>query len=220
MEQTFFFLKPDAVVRRYAGVNVLKEILNLDCQVKAFAVAKVSREFLANKHYCMHKGKPFFDWLIEFVSWGDLVILVLEREHIIESVRNLLGPKKVEQAIQENPLSIRAKYGMFGGVNVAHASDSKSSALHEISLWREELNLRFDNLSYKKLDSYIAKYDNFKCVRSNRYREIMNALRLTTLDLKHRRCAQIEIAKLLEKENSSFSLNTLVEFAGIILKTI
>lgn len=196
---------------------MLEDVLVLGCDVKAFAELKASRQFLADKHYYMHKGKPFYTWLIDFVSWGNLVVLVLEGERIISKVRNTLGPARVEQAVLERPLSIRAKYGMFEGVNIAHASDNISSSSEEISAWGLEFDLKYGIDAYDVARSYISKYSHQPYVNTMLYRRIANDLKNTP---QMRKTAVKEIAKLLHEENLEMDEAKLSSFARILIRAI
>lgn len=123
MEQTLFVLKPDATIRRYVSADVIKTLMK-KYKVISFKEVKVPRDF-SEIHYAEHRGKFFYDWVVNFLTIYNVVVLVLEGNNVIKGVRELLGKTIAQEAA---PNTIRGKYGIWGGVNVAHASDSIESA--------------------------------------------------------------------------------------------
>ncbi len=121
MSETLVFLKPDAVVRRYVGARTLKIFLDNGIEFKAFRIFKPTKSFFANEHYGIHKGRFFYTWLIEYVTSGPIAAAIATGDNVIETVRTLLGATVPEDAL---PGTIRGRYGIFGGINVVHASDS------------------------------------------------------------------------------------------------
>lgn len=216
-QKTLFFLKPDAVVRQHVGAKVLEQVLELGCRPKTFTSLRVSRRFLANKHYYVHRRKSFFEWLLDFVTFGKLIVLILEGENIISKVRETLGPATIERAILEEPTSLRARYGMFEGINLAHASDSITSAREEISSWSANFHLREDVYALQKLEMYVSKNLKREYVDTELYRSLAGELK------KHPdRFAKIRksFVDLLSKENTQIGRKSLESFTEVTLAAI
>ena len=134
MERTFVAIKPDAVQRGLIG-EVISRLEKKGFTLIAMKFMQVSNE-LAEKHYGEHKGKPFFNGLVKFITSGPIVVMVWEGEDIINSVRKMMG--------KTNPLeaevgTIRGDFGTDIGHNVVHGSDSKASAEREINLFFKEM---------------------------------------------------------------------------------
>jgi len=215
-QKTLFFLKPDAVVRRNMGTRALKGILDLDCVIKNFAQVRASEEFLANSHYNLHRERHFFKWLTEFAAWGELVVLIIEGDQIIKRVREELGPTIVEQAIREKPFSLRAKYGICKGVNVAHASDSVSSASREISVWKKEFVLDSDDPN-ELVQSYISRYSRYEYVNTGHYRKLIFKLNENSDSQKS---IENKISRLLQRENPDAAAKKIVSFSELITNAV
>lgn len=171
-EELLFLLKPDAVVRRYVGARTMKTLLDMGLRVVHFEQLSVTKDFLADKHYPHIKGRPFFDWTINFMASIPLQATIIKGENAIERVRSALGATLVQKAEKG---TIRERYGIYGGVNVAHASDSVESANHEISLWRPLMKAA-DEEADKSVTDFVSKYINHSMVDSIRYREVSEAL--------------------------------------------
>lgn len=154
MEQTLLVLKPDATMRRGVGAAVLEQVLTAlpDIRFKGFLEIAVPRH-LAEKHYAIHEGKFFYPWLLQFIQVGHVIATVLEGENIVTRLREVLGATFVEKA---SPESLRGKYGLVGGVNVAHASDEPANAKKEISLWQREADLDLTQDGFEPINAYIA----------------------------------------------------------------
>jgi Nucleoside diphosphate kinase len=121
MEEMLILLKPDGIVRRYSGARALKSILDLGVKVNFFGIIKPEKEFLSDRHYAEHKGKFFYENLVNFMSSTELAVLIAGGENITQKVRDLLGKTMCEKA---DPASIRGRYGTTKGINLVHASDS------------------------------------------------------------------------------------------------
>ena len=135
MEKTLAIIKPDAVERRIVGSVILKIELASFCIVdmKMIYMSKRQAKFL----YKEHRSKPFFERLVNFMSSGPSIFLVLEKKNAIEDWRSLMGPAKVADAYFN---SIRGCLGLLGKPtheNVVHGSDSPESAVRELGFfWR------------------------------------------------------------------------------------
>ncbi len=146
--KTLILIKPDGLSKSLTG-NVLTRFSETRLQIIAAKIMRVSRE-LAEKHYAMHKDKPFFNDLIDYIMGKKhkrqkVMALVYYGENAIEKIRTVCGDTNPERA---EPESIRGQYGriLTTGVfeNVVHASDSPESAESEIKLWFEPDEIIFD----------------------------------------------------------------------------
>jgi nucleoside-diphosphate kinase len=179
MSETLVFLKPDAVLRRYVGARTLKTFLDNGLEFNAFRIFKPPKNFIANDHYGIHKGRFFYPWLIEYVTCGPIAAAILEGDNVIEKVRALLGATVPENASLD---TIRGRYGIFGGVNVVHASDSNETAIKEIYLWNSSFREEgFNNVNFR-LNDYIDKYINFPMIDCFYYRELSRNIADGTLN--------------------------------------
>lgn len=161
------FIKPDAVVRKYTGARILKELTE-DADVVHYETISPEREFLAGEHYSEHEGRFFYDWLVDYVTATELHVLILEGENVIEKTRERLGDTVPNEA---EPSSLRGRYGIFGGLNTTHASDSPETAESEISLWDSILSDDLTNHE-DRLDQYISQYIDYPQVDPLRLREV------------------------------------------------
>lgn len=156
MDRTLFVLKPDAVIRRYVGAYALKKLLEENFKIIAFKETKITRDF-AEVHYAEHKGKFFYNWLIDFITLSNVVVTVVEGENVIKRVREILGSTMAHKA---DPDTIRGKYGIWGGINVAHASDSPETANREVNLWITNLELKENaEEAMEKVNEYIKRWE-------------------------------------------------------------
>ena len=130
VERTLILAKPDAVERGLAGEIVMR----LERRGLALRGAKLLRvdQALAEQHYAEHVEKPFFGELIEFITSGPTLALVLEGEGAIATVRQTMGATDPAQAL---PGTIRGDLSLAMPDNLVHGSDSPESAAREIALW-------------------------------------------------------------------------------------
>ncbi len=129
-ERTFVMIKPDAVQRGLVG-EIIRRFEQKGTKIVAMKLVSVSRE-LAEKHYEIHKGKPFFEPTVKYIMSAPVVAMVLEGNDIIEMVRTMIGktdPMKAEMG------TIRGDFCQFIGRNLVHGSDGSDTAEFEISLW-------------------------------------------------------------------------------------
>lgn len=133
MERTFIALKPDAVKRGLIG-EILKRFENKGYKIIGLKMMNVSLE-RAKKHYEEHYGKPFYNRLIEYITSGPVVAMVLEGENVVAGARHLMGITKPDEA---DVGSIRADYAMTTEYNTVHGSDSVASAKREIGIFFTE----------------------------------------------------------------------------------
>lgn len=130
IEKTLVLIKPDAVERNLIG-RILVEYERNGLTVLEMKLMKASPT-LAEQHYVEHKGKPFFDRLVAYLTRSPLVALVLEGENAISRVRALNGPTDPANSPDN---TIRALYGKSMSENTVHASDSIKSAERERAIW-------------------------------------------------------------------------------------
>jgi len=129
-ERTFVMLKPDAVKRKLMG-RIIQRFEDKGLEIVEMKMLKMSRE-LAEKLYEEHRGKDFFEKLINFITSDRVVAMVIEGEEAISVVRKMVG--------KTNPLeadmgTIRGDFGYSTPDNLVHASDSRESARREIELF-------------------------------------------------------------------------------------
>lgn len=130
IEQTLVLLKPDAVQRGFIG-DIISRFEHKGLKIAALRMLLISDK-LAKNHYGEHEGKHFFDDLVEFIRSGPVVAMILEGDDAISTVRTMVGSTNPKEAA---PGTIRYDFGMHTGRNLIHASDSKTSAEKEVSLF-------------------------------------------------------------------------------------
>jgi len=136
VEKTFIILKPDAVQRQLVG-EIISRFERHGLKIVAMKFLQVSNA-LAEEHYAVHKERPFFKSLIEYITASPVVALVLEGPNAIKMARNVVG---ATNPLDANPGTIRGDFGMEIGRNLVHASDGPDTAKAEIALWFGEENL-------------------------------------------------------------------------------
>jgi nucleoside-diphosphate kinase len=130
MERTFIAIKPDGVQR-----GLIAEIIRR-FETKGFTLVglkfmKVSRE-LAEQHYDVHRERPFFAGLVEFITSSPVVAMVWEGEGVVASSRKIIG---ATNPLNAEPGTIRGDLGINIGRNIIHGSDALETAQREIALW-------------------------------------------------------------------------------------
>ncbi len=154
MQRSLVIIKPDGAVRRAVGAMVIKALLDRGLRVRAFKEMRVSKT-LAEMHYAVHKDKPFFAWLVDFLTSARVIVMILEGEHAIQQIRDALGATFVQKA---TPDSLRGRYGLWGGINIAHASDGPETAEQEIRLWMSYGGLQESEDAQRMAEEYIRRY--------------------------------------------------------------
>lgn len=125
-KRTFTMIKPDAVNAGHIGA-ILAQIIEAGFKIIAMKYTKLSAEKAA-EFYAIHKGKPFFGELVEFMSSGPIVAAILEKDNAVEDFRKLIGSTNPAEAA---PGTIRAKFAKNIGENAIHGSDSDENAAIE-----------------------------------------------------------------------------------------
>jgi len=133
MERTLIILKPDAVQRGLIG-PIITRLEQRGLRFAAMKLMQISPE-LAARHYAIHKGKPFYEGLVQFITSGPVVAAVIEGKDAIDIVRRTLGATSPANA---EPGTIRADFGLEIGRNLVHGSDGADTAAYEIPLFFTE----------------------------------------------------------------------------------
>ncbi len=133
MERTFLAIKPDGVQRGLVG-DIIRRYETKGFKLVGMKFMNVSRD-LAEKHYDVHREKPFFAGLVEFITSGPVVAMVWEGEGVVASARKIIG---ATNPLTAEPGTIRGDFGVSIGRNLIHGSDAVETAQREISLWFEE----------------------------------------------------------------------------------
>ena len=134
MERTLILVKPDAFARNLTG-EIIARFERKGLTLAALKLETLPRE-IAEQHYAEHNGKPFFGELVDFITSGPLVAMVLEGESAVEAARQLIG---ATNPLQSAPGSIRGDFAISIGQNMVHGSDSAESAAREAHLFFPEL---------------------------------------------------------------------------------
>ncbi|NCN06075.1 MAG: nucleoside-diphosphate kinase [Spirochaetales bacterium] len=129
-EKTFAMLKPGILQRRVVG-EIISRLERKGLRILALKLMNISRE-LAGQHYAEHQGKPFYDGLVDYMTSGPVVAMVLSGEHATHQLRKVCGPTNPDEA---TPGTIRGDFSEKTNRNVIHASDSVESAKREIQLF-------------------------------------------------------------------------------------
>ena len=130
MQRTLIILKPDCIQRRLVG-RVMQRFEEKVLSIAAMKLMRIPRG-LAEEHYAPHKGKPFYPGLIDYVTSGPVVVMVLQGNRSIEIARTLMGKTFGYEAA---PGTIRGDFGASRSYNLVHGSDSPESAETEIALY-------------------------------------------------------------------------------------
>jgi nucleoside-diphosphate kinase len=144
MEKTLILLKPDCLHRRLAGA-VLQRFEQKGLRLAALKLVQPDRG-LAERHYAVHKGKPFYDSLLRFLTSGPTLALVLEGREAVTVARNLIG---ATDGVKAPPGTIRGDFAISVQNNLIHGSDSPDNAKAEIALWFKPEEL----VSYTPVDT-------------------------------------------------------------------
>lgn len=136
MERTFVMVKPDGVQRGLVGEVILR-LERRGLKLVAAKFMQVSRD-LAETHYAIHKGKPFYEGLVDYITSAPVMAMVWEGPSAIQAVRQTMGATRPTEAA---PGTIRHDFALEVGRNLTHASDSPENAMVEIDLWFSKMEL-------------------------------------------------------------------------------
>lgn len=136
MDRTLILVKPDAFARSLTG-EIIARFERKGLRIVALRHMTVTRE-LAERHYAEHAEKPFFDELVQFITSGPIVALVLEGLDAVKAARQTIG---ATNPLDAAPGSIRGDFAIEMGQNMVHGSDSAESAAREAALFFPELTL-------------------------------------------------------------------------------
>jgi len=134
MERTLILVKPDAFERGLTG-EILARFERKGLRIVAMKHMTVEKD-LAERHYAEHRERPFFGDLVEFITGGPLIALVLEGYEAIKAARQVIG---ATNPLEAAPGSIRGDYALEVQTNMVHGSDAPESAAREIGLFFPEL---------------------------------------------------------------------------------
>ena len=130
MERTFLAVKPDGVQRQLVG-EIIRRYENKGFKLVGLKLIQPTRE-LAEKHYAVHKERPFFAGLVDFITSGPVVAMVWEGDGVVASARKIIG---ATNPLTAEPGTIRGDYGANIGRNIIQGSDAIETAQTEIALW-------------------------------------------------------------------------------------
>ncbi|MEH1782584.1 MAG: nucleoside-diphosphate kinase [Nostoc sp.] len=136
MERTFLAIKPDGVQRGLVG-EIIRRFETKGFTLVGLKFLKVSRE-LAEQHYGVHRERPFFGGLVEFITSSPVVAMVWEGDGVIASARKIIG---ATNPLTAEPGTIRGDFGLNIGRNLIHGSDAPETAQQEIALWFKDEEL-------------------------------------------------------------------------------
>lgn len=130
MEKTLVLIKPDGIKRGLIG-EIIRRFENRTLEIKALKIARPSRD-LVETHYAAHRGKPFFEGVVGFMSSGPVVAMVVAGDNAIAIVRRMMGAL---DPLKADPGTIRGDFTLSTRENLVHGSDSPETAEVEISVW-------------------------------------------------------------------------------------
>ena len=133
-ERTLILVKPDAFARGLSG-EIIARFERKGLEIVALEHMTLDED-TAKRHYAEHEGKPFFGELVDFITSGPLLAMVLEGEQAIKAARQVIG---ATNPLEASPGSIRGDFAIEVGTNMVHGSDSPESGTREASLFFGEL---------------------------------------------------------------------------------
>jgi nucleoside-diphosphate kinase len=134
MDRTLILVKPDAFARGLSG-EIIARFERKGLKIVALRSLTVDRE-LAERHYAEHAERPFFGELVEFITSGEIVAMVLEGTDAVKAARQVIG---ATNPLEASTGSIRGDFAIEMGANMVHGSDSAESAAREAALFFGEL---------------------------------------------------------------------------------
>jgi nucleoside-diphosphate kinase len=149
VERTLIIIKPDAVQRSLIG-QIIQRFERRGLRIVAMKFMQISRD-LAQRHYAVHQGKPFYEPLVAYITSGPVVALILEGKDAIQIARRTMGATKPAEAA---PGTIRADFAVEIGRNLVHGSDGPETAVFEASIFFDEAEI----VSWpRELDRWISE---------------------------------------------------------------
>ncbi|MBW4616546.1 MAG: nucleoside-diphosphate kinase [Desmonostoc vinosum HA7617-LM4] len=136
MERTFLAIKPDGVQRGLVG-EIIRRFETKGFTLVGLKFLKVSRE-LAEQHYDVHRSRPFFPSLVEFITSSPVVAMVWEGDGVVAAARKIIG---ATNPLTAEPGTIRGDFGINIGRNLIHGSDAPETAKREVALWFKDEEL-------------------------------------------------------------------------------
>ncbi|ODM25440.1 nucleoside-diphosphate kinase [Clostridium sp. Bc-iso-3] len=136
MERTLVLLKPDSVKRKIVG-DIISRFEKRNFTILHLKMMNISKD-LACEHYFHVKEKPFFNDMINYITSGPVIVMILSGNRVIEAVRSMIG---ATSNFDSHPGTIRGDYGYHSFENLIHASDSPESAEIEIKRFFPELDI-------------------------------------------------------------------------------
>lgn len=136
-------IKPDGVQRNLVG-EVISRIEKVGFKIVAMKFHKVTIE-QAEKHYAIHKGKPFYEGLLEYITSGPVVSMIIEGKEAVKITRKIVG---ATDPVGAEPGSIRGDYALEIGRNIIHAADSPENAIIEYKIYFDDSEIQ----SYERID--------------------------------------------------------------------
>ena len=130
MERSLVLIKPDAVQRGLIG-TIISRIERRGLRIIAMKMIQMDK-ILAQRHYAIHKEKPFFNALVDFITASPIVSIIIEGKNAVEVVRQTMGKTNSAEAL---PGTIRGDYGIDIQHNLVHGSDSVENAAKEIAIF-------------------------------------------------------------------------------------
>jgi nucleoside-diphosphate kinase len=134
MSRTLVLVKPDAFARGLTG-EIISRFENKGLKIAALRKLDVTTE-MAEEHYAEHKERPFFGELVEFITSGPIVAMVLEGRDAVKAARQVIG---ATNPLEAAPGSIRGDYAIEIGQNMVHGADSDESAAREAAIYFPDL---------------------------------------------------------------------------------
>jgi nucleoside-diphosphate kinase len=135
-ERTLFMVKPDGVARGLVG-EIVSRIERRGLSIRAMRLLWVSPEQAAD-HYAEHSEKPFYPGLVEFITSGPVVAMVIEGDSAVSTVRGMMG---ATDPLDSAPGTIRGDFALEIGENIVHGSDSPANGEREIAIYFSEPDL-------------------------------------------------------------------------------
>ena len=136
MEQSLVIVKPDGVERGLVG-EVISRFERRGFKIAGLRLMRIDRA-LAERHYAVHKGKPFYAGLVDYITSGPVVVAVIEGADAIATVRRMVGATKSNEAASG---TIRGDFALTVERNIIHASDAPETAEYEKSLYFQAAEL-------------------------------------------------------------------------------